>query len=281
MQRVKNILACVLQVSVIVLILAFIVFGLAKIGLLETPPFLKQWFGDNALGKENENANSLTGLLKSYEDNGSYTVLKAEMTPESVRAMLSELTPVSDYVHDLEYTVYADGKGTARRLVLTYRDGLKLAYYVSQGLGAYKQVLEYNGTTTVSTYDGTEVRSVSYPTGDIDFAGQIGVIITHKDFLAASSDSGYTYSLLSGDEGTVMLITFTSQKDHYVQTQTYKLNLDYGIVTEANCYENGSLVYALTTNLLAENSMLNFNIPEGFEALLPDKPRAFRRGLSE
>ena len=43
MQRVKNILACVLQVSVIVLILAFIVFGLAKIGLLETPPFLKQW----------------------------------------------------------------------------------------------------------------------------------------------------------------------------------------------------------------------------------------------
>ena len=145
-----------------------------------------------------------------------------------------------------------------------------MAYYVSPGAGAYKQVFEKDGTTSVSVRRGKETHTASYPTGDIDFAGEIGVILTHEDFLKTAGDDGYTYSLISSDDGTLMLITFTSQSGAYTQTQTYKLNLDYGIVTEAWCYENDKLIYALSTGRLAERIEPDFVVPPEFSDLLPD-----------
>ena len=185
--------------------------------------------------------------------------------------MLRALTPKKTYAHDLEYTVYSGNVGSSRHVVLYRLKDAYLAYYVSPGAGAYKQVFEKDGTTSVSVLRGNETHTASYPTGDIDFAGEIGVILTHEDFLKTAGDDGYTYSLVSSDDGTLMLITFTSQSGTYTQTQTYKLNLDYGIVTEAWCYENDKLIYALSTGRLAERIEPDFAIPQEFSDLLPDE----------
>lgn len=269
MNSLKNALFSVLNVLLVAAVLACIVFGLWKIGLLEPPAFLASWFGVDGRGEDGADGGVPAGFLKDEDENADYTVIKAEMTPESVRAMLTALEPEKTYVHDLEYTVYSGGVGAARRVVLAFDTELSLAYYISPGAGAYKQIIEHHGITSVSVLDGEDVRTVTMPTGDVGFAGQVGVILTHEDFLATAGDSEYTYSLLSGDDGTLMLITFTSQSAAYTQTQTYKLNLDYGVVTEANCYENGSLVYALSTNSLSKDGFPDFEIPAGFEALIP------------
>ena len=276
-EKIKNALFSSLNVLLVAAILIFILFGLAKIGLIDLPAFFAPLFGKDPNASSDLTDNGFSDILKRTE-NDSFTVLKAGLTPESVRTVLSALTPKETYAHDLEYTVYSGGVGSSRRVALFMDKDVSLAYYVSPGAGAYKQILAYGGTTKISVLRNRAVHTDTYPTGDLDFAGEIGVILTQEDFLKTTGEDGYTYSLLSGDEGTLMLITFTSQNGSYTQTQTYKLNLDYGIVTEAQCYENGRLIYTLSTNRLAAQFQPDFGIPDGFSSLLPDKTKALLFG---
>ncbi len=278
-EKVKNVVFSTFNVLLVAAVLLFMLWGLAKIGLIDLPAFFL--FGKDPNAPSNWTDNGLSDILKDSEPDDGFTVLKAEMTPESVRTMLAALTPRESYAHDLEYTVYSGGIGSSRRAVLFMSQDARLAYYVSSGAGAYKQIFEKNGTTKISMLKGTAVHTNTYPTGDFDFAGEIGAILTHEDFLKTAGDDGYTYSLVSGDEGTLMLITFTSQNGTYTQTQTYKLNLDFGIVTEAQCYENGRLIYTLSTNHLAAHFSPDFEIPEGFTELLPEDIRNTLFGDSE
>ena len=270
-EKVKSALFSLLNVLLVAAVLLFILIGLAKIGLIDLPSFFAPFFGKDPNASTEPSDNGLSAILKPDTARDGFTVVKAEMTPESVRTMLSALTPKKTYAHDLEYTVYSGNVGSSRRVVLYWLNDAYLAYYVSPGAGAYKQVFEKDGTTSISVSRHNETHTAAYPTGDIDFAGEIGVILTHEDFLKTAGDDGYTYSLVSGDDGTLMLITFTSQSGTYTQTQTYKLNLDYGIVTEAWCYENDKLIYALSTGRLAERIEPDFAIPQEFSDLLPDE----------
>lgn len=270
-EKAKNFLMSGLNVFVVALVLLFIVMGLSHIGLLDLSSL-------SLFGASNDHADDsadaeLADILNGASVPDGMTVLTADMTPESVREMLCALTPAESYMHDLEYTVYADGVGSQRRVSVLVRPGVKLAYYVSPITGAYKQILEKDGATSVSTRSGGRVRTKVYATGDVSFDGEVGIIRTPDDFLNTLGEDGYTYSLLSGDAGTLMLITFTTQSGSYSQTQTYKLNLDFGIVTEAACYENGRLIYSMTTNALSEDGLPDFEIAEGFSELLPDELR--------
>ena len=273
-EKVKNALFSLLNVLLVAAVLLFILIGIAKIGLIDLPSFFSPFFGKDPNASSEPADNGLSAILKPGTATDGFTVIKAEMTPESVRTMLHALTPKKTYAHDLEYTVYSGNVGSSRHVVLYRLKDAYLAYYVSPGAGAYKQVFEKDGTTSVSVRRGKETHTASYPTGDIDFAGEIGVILTHEDFLKTAGDDGYTYSLISSDDGTLMLITFTSQSGAYTQTQTYKLNLDYGIVTEAWCYENDKLIYALSTGRLAERIEPDFVVPPEFSDLLPDELKA-------
>ena len=273
-EKVKNTLFSLLNVLLVAAVLFFILIGIAKIGLIDLPSFFSPFFGKDPNASSEPADNGLSAILKPGTATDGFTVIKAEMTPESVRTMLHALTPKKTYAHDLEYTVYSGNVGSSRHVVLYRLKDAYLAYYVSPGAGAYKQVFEKDGTTSVSVRRGKETHTASYPTGDIDFAGEIGVILTHEDFLKTAGDDGYTYSLISSDDGTLMLITFTSQSGAYTQTQTYKLNLDYGIVTEAWCYENDKLIYALSTGRLADRIEPDFVVPPEFSDLLPDELKA-------
>lgn len=274
MEKLKNALYASLNVLLVAAVLVFILFGLVRIGLVDLPSFFAPIFGKDQNASSELADNGLSDILKPHHAgsvDAEFSVIKAEMTPESVRTMLSSLQPKKRYAHDLEYTVYSGGIGASRRVTLFMNQDARLAYYVSPGAGVYKQILERDGATQISVLRGNAVHTTTYPTGDIDFAGETGVIVTHEDFLNSAGEDGYAYSLLSGDDGTLLLITFTSQSGTYSQTQTYKLNLDYGIVTEAQCYENGKLIYALSTKRLAEQFEPDFEIPPGFAELLPDQ----------
>lgn len=269
-EKAKNHLWSALSILLVAAVLVFIMAGLSHIGLLELPGAL---FGQ---GKEKENPSvdeELAGILQGASAPSELTVLRADMTPESVRTMLSELEPVESYMQELEYTVYSQGVGSMRRVVILMRPGAKLAYYVTPGAGAYRQIFEKDGRTSVSVRSGGKVQTRAYATGDISFEGEVGVVLTHEDFLKTVGEEGYTYSLLSGDTGTLMLITFTTQSGSYSQTQTYKLNLDYGVVTEVTCYENGRLIYSMNTSTLSKAGKPDFTIPHGFLELLPEELR--------
>lgn len=267
MQRLKNVLISALHVLVIALILAFILFGLWRIGLIEPPAFAARLFG---LSTDNpsDSPDSATEFLKPEDAFGDYTVLRAELSAETVRDMLENLTPAESYMQDLQYTLFSSHGSVSQRIVISRNAGTSTAYYISSGARATRQVIERDGTLTVNTTVGNNLRSVSYPSAAVGFDEQIGVIRTHKDFLATADDTAYTYSLLSGEDGTVMLISFTSQLGSLTQEQTYYLNLDYGVVTSADCYENGEPVYSLSTNAISRNPTVNLDIPAVFEQAL-------------
>ena len=64
-------------------------------------------------------------------------------------------------------------------------------------------------------------------------------------------------------------VEFVSVKEGYSQLQKYTLNLDYGIVTEAKCYENDALIYDMYTDSISDNSTPGFAIPKEFMSYLP------------
>ena len=108
------------------------------------------------------------------------------------------------------------------------------------------------------------LKTVLYANGDFNFENEIGAVITHKDFFEAVGDDNYSFSLASSDDGTLLIIDFLSQMESYEQNQIYALNLDYGIVTQVMCYENGSLIYSLVTNSLSDSIDISLSVPESF-----------------
>lgn len=260
MEKLKNILFSLLNFVLIFAVVAVVLSGLHRIGLFEMPDFAAKLLGiyeGTDIGtNSDDNRSFLTGT-------GSYTVEKADMTPENVRKVLESVTPVKRYSHDLQYTVYSDEKKASKRLIITEDENISCAYFISDG-SATKQIVRTDKTTTVNTLDGEFLNSVSYNNGSFDFSEDIGAIITHKDFFDAVDDDNYTFTLSSDDDSSLLIINFVSSKGEYSQLQNYTLNLDFGIVTEAYCYENDKLVYSMTTNALSEGTDMGMTVPESF-----------------
>lgn len=260
MDKLKSVLFLLLNFILIFAVVAVVLSGLHRIGLFEIPDFAAQLFGihNGTSGEDSPEGNRsfLTGT-------GSYTVIKADMTPENVRKVLEAVVPAKRYSHDLQYTVYSSGGKSTKRLVITEDEKMSCAYFISDG-AVTRQIVRTDSATTVNTLDGERLNSVSYSNGSFDFAEDTGAIITHKDFFEAVTDDNYTFTLASDDDSSLLIINFTSSNGSYSQLQNYTLNLDYGIVTEAYCYENENLVYSMTTNALSEGTDVGMTVPESF-----------------
>ena len=269
MKKLTNAVFSVLNVLVIAGILLFILAGLVKIGIFEAPDFFKGIFGEEQ-ALDGNNSGYATNFLDNSSLNKDYTVYSAKLTPESVKKLLSELEPAKQYSHDLQYSVISRKSTLTRRAFVMKKDDIHRAFYISADGNIEKQMIRNDSFTSVNTLQNGKLQSTVYSNGDIDFAAQTGVILTHEDFFDAADEPGYTFEVKSDDIGTVMLIEFTSTVGEYSQLQKYTLSLDYGIVTEASCYENGELIYSLTTNSLSSELTPNFVIPTEFTANLPD-----------
>lgn len=84
-----------------------------KSGLSTFRRFSRPFFGKDPNASTEPSDNGLSAILKPDTARDGFTVVKAEMTPESVRTMLSALTPKKTYAHDLEYTVYSGNVGSS------------------------------------------------------------------------------------------------------------------------------------------------------------------------
>ena len=82
---------------------------------------------------------------------------------------------------------------------------------------------------------------------------ECGFILTHDAFLASDFllDAS-TFEKNVNEYGSNLIITFDNEFDEFQQTLKYTISLDYGIVTDAECYEQGVLVYKMNTVLLRQ-----------------------------
>ena len=270
MNKLKNAIFSVLNVLVIVGILVFIMAGLIKIGILEIPAFLQNLFAIEDSSHVNESNDLASDFLNKSQDADTYEFYSASLTPESVKKILSGLKSSAIYAHDVQYSVFSQDNALTKRAYIMKNNDAYCAFYLTNDGNVVKQILNKDGITTVNTLFGNSLKTVSYEGDNVDFAAQTGAILTHEDFFDAADEPGYTFEIKSDDVGTVMLIEFTSQNGSYSQLQKYTLSLDFGIVTEAHCYENDVLIYELTTNSLSKELTPGFVIPKAFADCLPD-----------
>lgn len=262
--RFKNIVFSTLNVLVIAGIIVFIIAGLWRIGLVEMPAFLGNIFASPA-DKITDNSQSTEHFLEENRLAGDYEIIKLNMDTESVREILNNLVPAKEYSHDFQYKLISGKKTTTKRFAVISTNDVSCAYFVSyDGAIVNKQIIETADKTIVNTVAGPSLRTEEYVSGNISFEEQIGAVLTHKDFLALADEPDFSFSLASSDNGMLLVVYFSSVMEDYTQQQTYILNLDYGIVTEAQCYENDRLIYELTTNSISENTDTSLTVPHQF-----------------
>ncbi len=270
-ERFKNIILSLLNILVIAGIIVFIIAGLGKIGLIEMPAFLENIF----VSPSNEITDSSQSTEHFLEENkleSSYEIIKLNMDTESVKEILNNVLPAKKYSHDFQYKLISGKKSLSKRIAVVEENDVSCAYFVSgDGTTVNKQIIEADGKTIINTISGQSLRTEEIVSGNISFEEQIGALFTHKDFLSLAHNPDFTFSLASSEDGMLLVVDFSSVMDDYAQQQTYVLNLDYGIVTEAQCYENNRLIYTLTTNSISENTDISLNIPYQFTDYL-DNP---------
>ena len=268
MKKIKNAVFSILNVLVIAGILLFIIAGLMKIGMFEVPAFLRK-FTEKPTEQTDGYTNNQSDFLGEADSEKNYEFQNALLTPDSVKKLLSELAPTEEYSQDVHFTVYSGESSVTKRVFLMKKKDLYCAFYLSGDSKPEKQIVRNENRTVINILDGENLKSAVYNNGDIDFSAQTGVILTHKDFFEAADNPQYTFSLKNDEHGTVLLIEFVSVKEGYSQLQKYTLNLDYGIVTEAKCYENDALIYEMYTDSISDNSTPGFAIPKEFMSYLP------------
>lgn len=270
MKKMKNLIFSILDLLVIAAILAIIIFGLWWIGLLERPAFIENLFGNTGSHTGQNEALYGTDFLKEKEDT-DYTVIEANMTYESVKNMLESLSPKDDFSVTITSSLFSHRGKTDSHFEILHKNGFYLAY--SQGLSenGAQIITEKDGITEVSRLNGENIETVSYNSADIRFEQQLGVVLTHRDFLKLPEQAEYTYTLASSDDGSLLIISFVSELETYSQKQTYKLNLDYGIITEAECYESGRLIYSLHASALSASDDGLDKIPAEYHSMIPDE----------
>lgn len=279
MNKLKNAVFSILNVLIIVGILLFILVGLIKIGVFEAPSFLKKLLNSDD-GNNDTSPEINSGYTYEYSDN-DYTIQSAVLDSDSVREMLETLQPADSYFQDVTYTIISDKSTATKHALIMKKAGVYCAFYISENGTIEKQLIRQDDTTTINTLVGDNLHSVTYNNGDIDFDSQTGIIMTHRDFFQAVEDPAYTFSVMSGDYGTALFIEFTTTIGAYSQLQQYKLSLDYGIVTQANCFENGRLIYTLNANAVASEILTEINIPAKYMEALPSAFDEYKSSKSE
>ncbi|MBP5245952.1 MAG: hypothetical protein J6036_05815 [Clostridia bacterium] len=268
--KLKKFISAFLDTLVIAAILVFILLGLWKMGLLEPPEFLNGFLGISSGKPAGVLSEDVDKTLKSGDSYAGTETDKADLTVENAKKILTSIIPAENTVQDVQFTVYSDNSSVSQRVVLFRSHAGRRAYFIS-GNTASKQVVEASdGSITVNTLANGRVNTVTYAAGSFDISDEIGAVLTHEAFIEVADEDNYTYSLVSGENGSEMIINFISHIGSYVQLQVYNINLDYGAVVSAKCYENDKLIYSLTTNSISDDAFSEIIIPEQFKLYLKE-----------
>jgi len=255
MNKLHDLLLSALNVIIIIAVLAGIMLGLNKIGIFQFPDFVESMFGIN--GDQTTILPSDDGKiyksLSSGKSDKTFTVT-ADLSPENVRQLLENVSPSLNYYQEVNVTVYSGDSSSTSKATVQKTDGsYSVSLYDSEGT-LRKEIKMHDDTTDVTLHRANgQSSTISLPSADFDISDESGVVVTHERFLETQTElTDSDYSVSASQFGTIMQITFKTDRETYSQTEIYWLSLDYGIVTRAECYEGDKLVYLLETLALSD-----------------------------
>ena len=250
MKNHRDLLGLLINALIVVLILAAIVFGLNKIGVYDLPDGIEKFF--SGFGDEDNSDIGNEALIYDtldFDENEDNVPSVADVSYENARSLLENVSVDVNYSQEILVENISEANVRTDRFIVSKRDSnFDVSVYND------KDVL----VKTISTKDGfVYITNPLSPSGDgvvkltasdFSISDECGFILTHSEFLESDfALDESTFSVEKGKYGSNLLITFENSFEDYTKTQIYTVCLDYGIVTDAKVFENGVLVYKMST----------------------------------
>ncbi len=245
------------NILIAALILIIIIVGLNKMGLYNLPEPIENLLNPQSVDERNQSIDEDKIYNSAHFDADEYgSVSRQEVTYENARAILEKIVNKYNYRHEISVTHSSDTTALTREVVLEKKDGLYSAQVFTDKAVLIEQYSDSEDTVTAHKYqNGSLAESMSFPKGSFTVPELCSVIADHSSFLDGTYElQKGSFAVIQGDFGTELEITFDTALDNYTQTEIYRVNVDYGIVTQAECVENGKVVYLMQTLSLKELS---------------------------
>ncbi len=213
--------------------------------------------------REKENVSDLPDKIQLPGNNNKiYSSLNHEIfedthvypsvSHENVKQLLRALETPSVYYWYYNSSIISSAKVRTTSGIMKYNNGNYMIenYSGDTNGNLEKTVIEENGVVSVQTYNNSQTSISEFDSETTNAFIEAGV----PDISAFINSDGenFRYTLHDSEYGKLLYAEFTSEKDGYSQEQHYYISLDFGIVIKAECYENGTLIYALNTLTLYE-----------------------------
>ena len=252
MKNHRDLFGIISNMLLVLVILLVIVLGLNRIGVYKLPDSIERLIGTYSADEGNDYGNDgkLYSSLKKQSEEGNYTFETQQLTYDNAALLLSKISPLDNYYHVFEYSVYSGEASISNSVSLYRRSGLYEASVFDSSDILIKRIDEHHDTVLITEYDRTE-KSIEVPKGGFSVSDELGFIVSYEGFLNSAYELSEADFVLSYcDYGAVLSITFESVFKGYVQKEIYDIALDYGIVTGAKCYEADKMIFSMTTSSL-------------------------------
>ena len=240
----------VINIAVVVLLFCFIVAGLNIIGIYSLPAPIEKLLG--TYDKSDSAASADDGVLYnsvSFNENNS-VFETVDIGYGDAADLLIKVSPSKDFRQTISVTRISGSKQRTEKMNVSFSDGFYSVDFLDDSDRPYKRVSEHENGVTVTEYNNEDQESsVTLEKGSFDISQECGFILSPQAFFESQ------YSLTEADfektvseNGSFLKFSFEDSDYGINQKYTYTVSLDYGIVTEVVCVENGEIVYEMKTS---------------------------------
>jgi len=249
MKSKQEVLGLIANIALVVLLFCFIVAGLNIIGIYSLPAPIEKLLGtyDDSKGTVVGDDNILYNSV-SFDESGK-AFERIVIGYEDAEALLSEVTAVTNYSQSVEVTRFYGSKQKKEYLNIRFTDGLYSVDFLTVGGKQLKNITEKSDSVVITEYADGKSSFAEVEKGGFDIAEECGFVLSVSDFLNSDYNLTEADFLMSETEnGVFVTINFFSDDFGIAQNYKYVVSLDFGVVTEVSCTENGSIVYEMKTS---------------------------------
>ena len=235
-----------------VVILAFIVIGLNKIGIYNLPENLERLLGtsDSASGNECDDNTYSEHEQLSY-DISEFSVESGEITYQNAEKLIKGIDYNSNYAQELIINNYIDDEIHVEKISLKCNDGLYTAELLKDDDTVVRKIAENADSVEITTYDNGREAVVSLARGNFDISDECGFVLTAKDFInSAEKLQEADFSLFDSEYGAAISVTFNNTIDSLSIKESYVISLDFGVILSVESVIDGKTLYSMSTVML-------------------------------
>lgn len=253
MKNHHEISGIIINIVFALVVLAFIVIGLNKIGVYRLPESVEKLLGTH----EKASNSSLDGGTASSEhefvsfDEGEMNTQTGVLTYQNAESLIKKIDYNTDYAHKIVVYNYVGEDTYVENISLECVDGLYSASLTDEDDVLIRRVEESLNEVKITAFENGVETVVSLPKGSFDISDECGFLINAKDFINSNYDlEEADFAVFQSEYGAAVSVTFDNSMDSYSVKEKYVISLDFGVILSVESVHDGKTVYSMSTVML-------------------------------